>query len=312
MMYRIALSTSLAAALLALVPCAVLAQADSKAPAKKAGRTLAPGVMQRVDPKRQHDETYSRHDLIEILTDDPKFDDRPWNPGNSVAKDVRFEREIWALDFEFKPVRFIEVDLPQASGRMSRKLVWYLMYRVRNSGDKPVRFTPRFVLTTVDTQRSYPDRLLPLAVRAIERRERPDARLKNTVEMTGEIQPEPKGFEQGVWGVATWEDVDPRSDDFQIFVQGLTNAYQWVDQTDVYKPGDPPGTGRLLFPKTLILDFWRPGDEEDQHEEEVRFEDYRWEYGQLTPAGFIGINQGSAAFEEPAVAEPAEAEPAAG
>lgn len=50
------------------------------------------------------------------------------------AKDVTLRRTIWALEFSFKPVRMIMVDVPQPEGRMKRKLVWYMLYRVRNLG----------------------------------------------------------------------------------------------------------------------------------------------------------------------------------
>lgn len=50
------------------------------------------------------------------------------------AKDATLRRTIWALEFSFKPVRMIMVDVPQPQGRMKKKLVWYMLYRVRNLG----------------------------------------------------------------------------------------------------------------------------------------------------------------------------------
>src|SRR5258705_7761315 len=44
-------------------------------------------------------------------------------------------RTIWNLEFSFKPMRMISIDVPQASGRMQRQLVWYMVYRVRNLGN---------------------------------------------------------------------------------------------------------------------------------------------------------------------------------
>ena len=38
------------------------------------------------------------------------------------------------LDFKFKPVRMIWVDIPQPSGYMQRKLIWYMVYSVTNTG----------------------------------------------------------------------------------------------------------------------------------------------------------------------------------
>ena len=46
---------------------------------------------------------------------------------------------------------------------------------------------------------------------------------------------------QEVWGLVTWEDIDPRLTYFSVFVKGLTNAYKPVDLPDGFKPGDPPG-----------------------------------------------------------------------
>ena len=87
--------------------------------------------------------------------------------------------------------------------------------------------------------------------------------------MAGEIPPPPKGRDATVWGVATWEDIDPATDYFSIYVQGLTNAYRYEDGE--YKKGDAPGTGRKFTKKTLQLNFWRPGDTVDPHEEEIRY-----------------------------------------
>ena len=66
-------------------------------------------------------------------------------------------------------------------------------------------------------------------------------------------------------------------------IEGLTNAYRWEDPEGAWNDGDPPGTGRTFTTKTLQLNFWRPGDEFDPHEDEIRFgipgkEPYRWMY----------------------------------
>ena len=101
----------------------------------------------------------------------------------------------------------------------------------------------------------------------------PQGELLNSVEMAaaGTSPIEAGRAQRGVWGVAMWEDVDPQIDFFSVYVGGLTNAYQWTDPRGAYKPGDPPGTGRKFTRKTLQLNFWRPGDEIDQNEREIRF-----------------------------------------
>ena len=44
-------------------------------------------------------------------------------------------RTIWNLEFSFKPMRMLQVDVPQPTGRMQRQLIWYMVYRVRNLGN---------------------------------------------------------------------------------------------------------------------------------------------------------------------------------
>jgi hypothetical protein len=206
-----------------------------------------------------------------------------------MASGVKFRREVWGLDFAFKPLRIINV-----GGRP----VWYLLYAVRNSGQtlepvvgedgivtaKPgkgeaIRFIPRFVLESHDrmpngerVNRRYLDRILPEAVSAIRQREMRGGELFNTAEMAEHPIPVSSGrMNQWVWGVATWSDVDPRMDFFAVYVGGLTNAYRWEDVPGAYRPGDPVGSGRRFARKTLQLNFWRPGDELLLSEREIRY-----------------------------------------
>jgi hypothetical protein len=266
----------------------VQAEGDA-APVQGGFRRIAPGIERTINPASQEEEKFSRHDLVGLLRLDPAFGERKrLKPAQgeppmtmNLAKNVRLQHDIWALEFTFKPVRFIEVDVPDAAGRVERKLVWYLVYHVKNLGEKPVRFTPRFVLHAHDPNKYYDDRVMPLAVPAIQLREDPRRRLLNSVEISDvEIPPSPEGEDNSVWGVATWRDIDPRTDRFSIFVQGLTNAYR----IEEVKGEDPQAPGVWKFTrKTLQLNFWRPSDEYYEHETEIRLGlpgdvDYRWVY----------------------------------
>jgi hypothetical protein len=51
----------------------------------------------------------------------------------------------------------------------------------------------------------------------------------------------------------------------------LSNAYKWRDTQNAVKEPDQLFDGRHFFRKTLQLNFWRPGDNIDEHEEEIRF-----------------------------------------
>ena len=242
--------------------------------------------------------------MVELLAVDPKFD---W------AKDIPFRRDVWVLDFKFKPVRMIRVDIPQPSGYMQRKLIWYMVYSVTNTGkvmhpvedvdlpyetsekkqlyevkkvDGPVRFAPEFLLEAHVRRpdhsvltKVYPDRVIPVAMGPIRLREDPNRRFLTSVEMCRKLE-----VGETQWGVATWEDIDPKTFQFSIYVVGLTNAYRWTDEPGEFKQGDPIGKGRKLYRKTLKLNFWRPGDQYFEHEEEIRYgipgkvDDYEWVY----------------------------------
>jgi len=274
-------------------------------PADKAAkyRRLAPGVLETVDPMRALDESVSRHDIVELLAVDQGFD---W------AKDIPFRHDVWVLEFKFKPMRMVWVDVPQSGGRMQRKLIWYMVYSVTNPGkimhpvedkdlgyelydkrlvwevkavDRPIRFVPELLLEGHQFMKDdegftkvYPDRVIPVADAAIRMREDRNRPFLTSVEISREI-----AVGETVWGVATWEDVDPRVVKFSVYVSGLTNAYRWKDEIGGYKQGDSIGTGRKLFRKTLKLNFWRPSDEYFEHEEEIRYGvpggvDYEWVY----------------------------------
>jgi hypothetical protein len=241
---------------------------------------VAPGIERTIAPAIQESETATwveRLDELSKLAADnevPELGKRPW--AHEMLKNVRLQHDVWALEFTFKPVRFVTVEVPTSSGRVERKQVWYLVYRVRNASEKPVRFVPQFVLHAIDSDMYYPDRIIATAMEPIRQREDPRRRLLNTVEISEvEIPPAVEGEDASVWGVAVWRDVDPATDRFSIFIKGLTNAYRIKT--------DEEGNWQGYTRKTLQLNFWRPGDEFFEHEGEIRFGmpddvDYRWVY----------------------------------
>lgn len=299
-MHRIANTLVLSSLLVIGLPIA--GPANLACAAEPAQRSLAPGVLTTIEPSLEPADTVSTHDVMELRTN-PAIQ---WSPEYLGATEtlagmsgrVKFRRDIYCLEFSFKPLRIVEVDVPTASGESVRKQVWYLVYKVSNTGKTikpvegpdgvytvetgkggPLRFVPQFVLESEDRQadgkrvtKSYLDRVIPAAVALISKREMAGGRLLNTVEMAEQTIPVNDGrIDRGLWGVATWVDVDPRIDFFSVLVGGLTNAYQWKDNPDAYKPGDTPGRGRRFTRKMLQLNFWRPGDELQPNEREFRY-----------------------------------------
>ena len=261
-------------------------------------RKLSPGVLTVIPPDTSARNALERSDILEITLG---RSDRIWIPkqdpigGTFVerAKNRALYRDIWCLEFAFKMPRLIDVDVPAPDLQMRRKRLWYLVYRVKNVGgiravvvqngpvtsekfEKPIRFLPHFVLESVEglsaaegttSYRAYLDRVVPSAVGPIRRREDPrielfdSARMAETDIASGEER----------WGVAIWEDIDPRIDFFSIFVRGLSNAIRWrEDPLAVFSKESVPGAQTEYALESLRLDFWRPGDERNEVDEEMQ------------------------------------------
>lgn len=263
-------------------------------------RPLAPGTLIVIPPDTSVDDTMQRGDILEITRGRT---DREWSPKRDSpgatlieqAKNRTYPRDVWCLEFAYKPPRLIDVDVPGPELKMRRKRLWYLLYRVKNVGGRrtvtaqdddtafsrerfetPVRFLPHFVLESIEglsraegalSYRGYLDRVVPAAIEPIKRREAIPGRLHDSASMVE--TPIAPGEER--WGVAIWEDIDPRIDFFSIYVRGLTNSIRWrLNENAAFAEEDPPGVGTDHALESLRLDFWRAGDEHDAAEQEVR------------------------------------------
>jgi hypothetical protein len=264
-------------------------------------RRLAPGVVTEIPAKLEEESTFSvPGEMIELIElGGARLNWQPTTLAStetllSMAQNVTLRRQIWGLEFGFKPMRMMTVEVPRGDGRLTAQPVYYLVYYVKNNGrhlnpqpkadeqgnvvystepvDHTVRFFPNLVLQAHDLEQAYLDEVIPSAIERIRRREDPNRTFYNSVSISSISIPVSTEYEdKSVWGIATWTGVDPRSDFFSVFVQGLTNAYRWQDPPGAYRAGDPPMTGRRFSFQTLQLNFWRAGDAIDPAEDEIRF-----------------------------------------
>ncbi len=264
----------------------------------ESGRKLAEGVLTVVSPDQDAEDTALGPYDLDFLRNHPELEwaapDFPENkpffasPSEtlvSLSKDVTFRHEVWGLEFSFKPARLIEVDLPTPSGETERKVVWYLVYKVRYVGSdlhpkvetpdgtqeipsdpaemkrEGVRFLPRFTIVSKERNLSIDAQILPAARDAIAARERVGKKLHDHIDISRLFIDEANlEADNSVWGVATWTDVDPRLDFFAIDVRGLTNAYKIRIDSEGKKNFDR---------KTLRIYFWRPGDALDVAQDKI-------------------------------------------
>lgn len=104
----------------------------------------------------------------------------------------------------------------------------------------------------------------PMVVDKIRAEEDPATELLSSAQLLKKSLPivSPNSKYGGLWGVAIWEDVDPRLDYVSVYVNGLTNAFRIEHQQD--------GSQKTVQ-KTLQLNFWRPGDSIDQSDDVVDY-----------------------------------------
>jgi len=268
-------------------------------PSSESQTAFAPGVVTvippAIDPKETFDGPLRLQSMIDAHPEiswersgnheggKPHFDPRS-RTLQEMLKEVTFRREIYAFEFSFKPLRQIYLDIPRPDGRMQRKLVHYMVYRVRYRGgdmrpaaddpEQPIykrmesvsyssrRIFPMLVLEDHETQKTYLDTILPTAMQRIAIREQITAPLYNTVDISRvKVAKTRDDDAPGVWGMATWVDVDPNMDFFSVSVFGLTNAFEQDGEGD-----DAP-----YRRKALVLNFFRPGDSMNQTDDRARF-----------------------------------------
>ena len=142
--------------------------------------------------------------------------------------------------------------------------------------NEPIPFGPHFVFETHEAlsrdeglleHQDHLDRIVSTAIGPISRREKiPYDMLHDSVSISE--HPIPAGEER--WGVAIWEDIDPRIDFFTVFIYGLTNSLRWEHEAEFETDleHDPEYERREL--ECLRLDFYHPGDSDHDDFEEVR------------------------------------------
>ena len=124
------------------------ADAERKDPSSEQQTKFAPGVVTVIPGDASPEETFDgpltlktfldAHPELEwsaeTFTDGtPHYDPRS-RTLVEMAKQVVLRREIYSLEFSFKPLRQMYIDVPVAGGKKQRKLVWYMVYRVRYRG----------------------------------------------------------------------------------------------------------------------------------------------------------------------------------
>lgn len=252
-------------------------------------RKLAKGVLTVVPATFDAQDTALGPYDLELLTrfpeiawGEPNFPEGKPNFASSeetlyqLSRGVTFRpKRVWSLDFAFKPVRSIAVEIPDAKGELQKRIAYYMVYSVRNPGKgirseasdansevrivelpaAPIRTLLRFQIVSKERGFMQDSTIEPVVKTLIEAKERVGQPLLDPIEMS-QVQIPADGTP--VWGVAIWMDVDPKADFFAVDVRGLTSAYRIRVDEDAKTNFDR---------KTLRIYHWRAGDdlEPDKH-----------------------------------------------
>lgn len=208
-----------------------------------------------------------------------------------------FFRDVYQYELGFLPLRQAVLQLANDSGGLSSENVWYMIYRIRNTGSNLTydkvqdektghvnhvlkrdgedfeinsRFIPHFYLNgwvkgagQQYSRVTYLDQIDHEAISKIRKIEDRNRVLFDKVEMMNAKFPVIKSLsDDGVWGVAVWRNVDPKIDYVTVQIRGLTNAYRIHARSD----GE-----REFKHRYLQLNFWRPGDRVRQDEDEITY-----------------------------------------
>lgn len=212
--------------------------------------------------------------------------------------------DLWIAEVQYKPVRMLQVDLPNpATGAMQKELVRYMVYRMilrdptelagpetaelrRKLADPgldpenkldpaatlPLRM-PRFILKTEDNEREqlYVDEINLNAQQAIFQREFGrrglDLKMLNSVQAISEIgEPVPGDDKDALSKAAYGVAIWRNVDPKADFFSVIMSGF-----SNAYRISNDENGHRIIEEKVIVQRFARPGDEFNQHEQEFKF-----------------------------------------
>jgi hypothetical protein len=176
---------------------------------------------------------------------------------------------VWTLRFAYVPIRIAKVKTPDKGERT----VWYMVYYVYNTSERPRDFIPEFELVTKDPNGKlgkYLDEPQPSVVEALRKMEDPTGELKllTTVSIAKNPIPvtNPDSVPRAVYGLAVWLDMPaevPDANNFSVYVSGLSNGLSIKEKDNEI----------TVSRKTLQIDFRRPNDAVRTRPDDIRIND---------------------------------------
>ena len=184
----------------------------------------------------------------------------------------------WELEFQFKPLRAMEIHIP---GEPSPRLFWYLCYQVTNRTGQDRIFIPDFVLYTQTGQTIRAEQKVPVFVFDQMKKMLNDPFLTDTSGMIGKLL---QGEDNAKSGLAIWPDFDPEAGNISIFVGGLSGETVEIPLPKPVRVTKMSAAGetkqvevdKLVLSKTLQLSYSVPGEAKGRLHAPVNLVEEKW------------------------------------
>jgi hypothetical protein len=174
--------------------------------------------------------------------------------------------EDWVFNFQFDQPEPIIVTTPGGE----KEVYWYLVYTVTNPAKEEKNYVPTFTLFG-DTAAVRRAGVFPTVFDAILKA-RKVRFLENAVKMMGKVFP---GEDNARTGVAIFAPLDRETNQFTIFVEGLSG--QFIERPNLKaKPDAPPEEKVVRLRKTLALTYKLPGDKWWLNQDQPIFVSKKW------------------------------------
>lgn len=176
----------------------------------------------------------------------------------------------WTLDIQYEHPRLISLTVP---GSSQPQRYWYLIFSLTNNTDQEIPFYPSAELVT-DTFQVIPSgcRVQKLLYEEVKRRHRGSYPFLECLDFTDLMIR--KGADNKRDFVLFWPDFDPKADQVQFFLGGLSNETVAVDHpTRVDERGNPV---RVYLQKTLQLSYTIGVDPRLRSRASLNFESQSW------------------------------------
>lgn len=171
----------------------------------------------------------------------------------------------WQLAIEPGAMRVASVDVPGIGTRA----YYFMTYKVTNTSDTDLLFTPTFDMLTDDGDMLRSGRDVPVEVTREILRRVDNPFVQDQISVVGTLL---QGEANAKEGLVIWPVISTRSSEFSVFAGGFSGETRPIETTN---PADHTQM-KVLLRKTLMMRFQGPGELRDMEGRTIPMIDRTW------------------------------------